>query len=296
MGAFDPKRKLLVIVSGYSGAGLTTALHALQDNGFFCIDNLPIELLDQATKFIEDNGRDVPGFAIAMDIRSEGIIKDFAAIKARLGQKLNLDILFLTADKDHLAERFNTTRRKHPLMGESLKLMEAIQKEMELLEPVKLEADCVFDTSTWSPHYLSRTIEKRFSGKIPERQLNVVITSFGFKNGLLRPVDSLFDVRFLLNPYFDPRLKEKTGLEAEVAGFIEKDPRVEVLLNHLVNLHKFLLPQYFSEGKNYCHIGIGCTGGKHRSVYIAEELGKSLRQAGLEHISITVSHRDLKDL
>ena len=285
----------LVIVTGLSGAGKTIAINALEDLGFYCIDNLPLELIDQAIEFFLNsapanaNGK----FALGMDTRHERFVAEFPRIAGRVEEKLNTDILFLNCDDEQLAERFGTTRRKHPLLDQGGELLAAIRREKNELSPIEAISDVVMDTSGWSPHALKRQIEENFASDKLGRQLYVTVTSFGFKHGLLKPCDSVFDVRFLKNPHFDLALREKTGLEKRVKDYIFSDKRAQSFLDQLLNLHTFLLPQYFLEGKHYFRIGIGCTGGKHRSVAIAEALGLALAKSAIPKVYVSVNHRDL---
>ena len=288
-------RPRLVIVTGLSGAGKTIAINALEDLGFYCIDNLPLELIENAIEFFissaSENG--ISKFALGMDTRHERFVAEFPRIAVRVEEKLDTDILFLSCDDEQLAERFGTTRRKHPLLDQGGELLAAIRREKSELSPVEDVSDIVLDTSGWSPHALKRQIEENFASDKLGRQLYVTVTSFGFKHGLLKPCDSVFDVRFLKNPHFELALREKTGLEKGVKDYIFSDKRAQSFLDQLVNLHTFLLPQYFIEGKHYFRIGIGCTGGKHRSVAMAEALGMALAKSEIPKVYVSVNHRDL---
>ncbi len=284
---------LLVIVTGLSGAGKSTAIKALEDLSFFCIDNLPFQLVDQALDHLLASKSSPQRYALGMDARDQDFVDGFADLQARLQKKIKLDVLFLTSSAEQIAERFSTTRRKHPLLDSGGQLIAAIRREIHALQPVEKLADVSFDTSTWSVHFLARKVEERYSGKVLGRQLHVNITSFGFKNGQLNPADTIFDVRFLRNPFFDPQLKDRTGLEQPVANYVFADPNAEVFLKKLIDLHSFLFPEYYKEGKHYFRIGIGCTGGKHRSVALAERLAMELAGLGLPQIAISVNHRDI---
>ena len=179
------------------------------------------------------------------------------------------------------------------MLDEGGELIGAIRREITMLSPIENIADWRIDTYSWTPHYLTRIIEARYATEVKGRALHVTVVSFGFKYGILKAADSVFDVRFLKNPHFEPKLKEKTGLHKEVQEYIESDPNTEQVLKHLENVHKFLLPNYYKEGKHYFRIGIGCTGGLHRSVYIAERVAEILEALSLENVFISVSHRDL---
>jgi len=289
----DPTKPFLVIVTGLSGAGLSTAVNTLQDNGFYCVDNLPIEMIWNFVELIESGKYKVRGFAVVMDIRDRSFASDFPALKSKLAQRLRLDVLFLNADPSVVAIRYGSTRRKHPLLTPKGNLLGAIRKESEMLQPVEKSADVVFDTSSWSPHYLSRMVESRYYAEIPPRSLYLTITSFGFKYGQLRPLDMMFDVRFLPNPHFVMELKEQSGLDPGVRDFVLTNPMTKEFFQHLEGMHRFLLPHYFNEGKHYLRVGIGCTGGRHRSVAIAEELARVLSSSPIENIIVNISHRDV---
>jgi UPF0042 nucleotide-binding protein len=283
----------LVIVTGLSGAGKTIAINALEDMNFFCIDNLPLELVDNAVSYFIRAPHLAQRFALGLDLRSPKFVEEFWAVKKRIAKKLKPHLLFLTCSDDQLTQRYSTTRRRHPLLDEGGELLAAIRREKSTLTPIEEGSDTVFDTSSWTPHFLARQIEQHFSQGRGGRSLYVTVTSFGFKHGPLKPVDSLFDVRFLKNPHFEPQLKDHTGLEASVRDYVFSDPKSQQLLSRLVELHCFLLPEYYREGKHYFRIGIGCTGGKHRSVAMAEALALELARTDLDNIYISVSHRDL---
>ena len=287
-------KPLVVIITGLSGAGHSTALNTLADNGLYCIDNLPVELLDGTLDLI-DSGRlnAKSGYALCMDIRHHGFVKDFKKIKKKISDRADLSVLFLTAEPNVIATRYSATRRKHPLLGAGETLMEAIDRERELINPIEELADTVIDTSEWSPHVLARAIEDRFSKNLAPRTLHLTITSFGFKYGQQRPVDSMFDVRFIHNPFFVKELKEKTGLDQVVRSYVFEDPNAQVMFNKIEDMARFLLPQYHREGKHYFRIGIGCSGGRHRSVSFAERLGQRLLEEPIDNILTTIIHRDI---
>ncbi|MGE0171664.1 MAG: RNase adapter RapZ [Oligoflexales bacterium] len=286
-------RSLLVIVTSVSGAGKTTVINALEDTGFRCMDSMPVELLDAGSRYILGEARHIRRFAIGLDLRTASQVEQFLNIKNKLSEKLRVDVVFLTCEEENIIHRYSTTRRKHPFIDECGQLLSAIRKEKDILRPIKEVADVVYNTTAWSPHFLARTIESRFEKEVVGRNLHVTVTSFGFKYGILKPADEIFDVRFLKNPYFDLKLKNFTGLDPAVQDFIHSDERTELFIQRLVKLHEFLLPNYYGEGKHYFRIGIGCTGGKHRSVLVAEALAERLAKLNLEHILVSVSHRDV---
>lgn len=291
----EDDRPLLVVVTGLSGAGLTTALNTLQDNGFYCIDNLPFELLYDTVALVESGKIDARGFAFGMDIRDHRFSSDFPKIKESLGQKVRLDVLFIEADESILEKRYSATRRRHPLLGTSSDLAEAIRLEKVLLAPVRTSADGVIDTTNLKPSGLTRLIEDRFSeGGAGLRTLFVTISSFGFKYGPLLHAESVQDIRFLPNPFFEPALKLKTGLDADVQNYVMDNKLSKETFRRLEELYRFLLPLYLKEGKHFFRIGIGCTGGQHRSVTFAEKLGEAFTKLPEQNISVTVVHRDVE--
>ncbi len=286
-------KPLLVIVSGLSGAGKSVAIRALEDISFYCIDNLPTDVVDKVIRFFVKANLPNRRFALGMDIRDPSFADRFHDIKNRISKYMNVDVLFIKGNEDVLMDRYSTARRKHPLIDEGGSIIAAIRREQKLLEPVELAADAVFDTTTWSPHFLKRCIEQRYEGLVIGRSLYVSVTSFGFKYGVLKPADTIFDARFLKNPYFDPTLKSQSGLEKPIQDYIASDENFEKFLKHIVDLHIFTLPLYFNEGRHYYHIGIGCTGGRHRSVFVAERLAAAIAEQDIPHVVVNVWHRDV---
>ena len=290
----DHQQPLLVIVTGQSGAGKSTVINALEDLDFYCIDNLPLELAEHTVSHFMTRTHQHTRFALGMNVRSRGFAEKFKGLKENLSGHMRTEVVFLSCEEELLTDRYNTTRRKHPMIDEGGELVAAIRRERSLLGPVELAADTKFDTTTWSPHFLARQVEKRFSSPGGGRNLYLSIISFGFKNGMLKPADSVFDVRFLRNPYFDTQLKSKTGLDPAVAAYIGEDPHTGSFLDRLVSLHEYLLPLYYAEGKHYFRVGVGCTGGKHRSVMIAENLAGRISDRNIDGVMVSVTHRDLE--
>ena len=286
----------VVIVTGLSGAGLTSALHTLQDSGFYCIDNLPIELLWDTIGLIESGNipTDV-GYAFGMDIRSAQFAKKFPTFKKDLAERVDLDVMFISAESSALQSRYGTARRRHPAAGLAADLEGQIAKEELLLKPVAEAADVRIDTTHFKPRQLRAFVESRYQRIVgrPLRTLQVVFVSFGFKYGTLTPVEELHDVRFLPNPYFEPDLKVKTGLDDDVQEYVFKSPPAVEMLNKLMDLYRFVLPQYLAEGRHFLRVGLGCTGGQHRSVSMVERLAKQLNKEVASEIVISVVHRDL---
>lgn len=274
----------LVIVTGLSGSGKSYVNNTLQDMGYFCVDNLPLELVEPLLARIR-----YPRVGIILDVRNPDFAKRFPEILGRLrDQAPGMRLLFLDATEDVLIRRFSETRRPHPLAG-NRPLLEALRRERAMLENVRAVADVVVDTSGMTVHDLRSFVQKTFVGDSSRAGMLISATSFGFKFGVPHDVDLLFDVRFLVNPHFVPELKSKMGTDPAVAAYIEKDPETAKFIRKLVDLLDYLLPLYEKEHKSYLSIGIGCTGGKHRSVYVAEQLMGVLAGRGLP---VRVSHRD----
>jgi RNase adapter protein RapZ len=274
----------LVVITGLSGSGKSYVNKCLEDMGYFCVDNLPLELVEPLLSHI--TARRV---GIILDVRNPDFADRFPEILERVRQRApGTRLLFLDASEEALIRRFSETRRPHPLSG-SRPLLEALRREREMLEDVRALADVVVDTSGMTVHELRSFIQKTFVGDPERARMVISSTSFGFKFGVPHDVDLIFDVRFLNNPHFVPELKGKTGIDPAVAAYIEKDPETAAFLDKLAQFLDYLLPLYEREHKSYLSIGIGCTGGKHRSVYVAERLAEMLKERGYP---VRVSHRD----
>lgn len=294
-GSLRKKQAEVILVTGHSGAGLATAIKALEDLGYYCIDNLPFEMVTKTLELLEKRPMLTGdrGIVIGVHIHSKELAKEFIALKQALVSKAKVTLLFIRADEEALLTRFGSSRRKHPLLGESNSIGDAIKGERLALSEVENEVDVDIDTSSLSPHNLARVIEGRFGQDESSRRLFVSIVSFGFKYGLYRPLDSLFDVRFLKNPYFDPALKHQSGLDAGVQGFLSRDSDTQELLKRLYDWHSWVLPKQYDEGKHFYRVGIGCTGGRHRSVFVADQLHKMLTKCSMRGVVLSVSHRDM---
>ena len=281
-----------VVLTGLAGSGKSQAIRALEDLGYFCVDNLPIELLPMLADLTMRAGTEIARAAVVVDIREGKMLEEFPRAYRRLQQKrgLNPVLIFLEAKVPTLVRRFSETRRPHPLAPDRSAL-EGIRDEKKAMQKVRRMADHIVDTSEMTVHELRHAFTGVAAGHVPGQQLVVTVLSFGFKHGI--PVDSdlLFDVRFLPNPHFVPELRPHTGRDAKVLRYINKAKATHEFLTHTLNLLKFLIPQYVHEGKSYLTIGIGCTGGRHRSVAIAEALRKGL--AGMPRVRIRVKHRDI---
>ena len=274
----------LVVVTGLSGSGKSYVNKCLEDMGYFCVDNLPLELLEPLLGQVT-----ATRVGIILDVRNPDFAARFPEILARLRARVpGTRLLFLDASEESLIRRFSETRRPHPLAGK-VPLLEALRRERAMLENVRAVADVVVDTSAMTVHELRAFMQKTFVGDPESGGMVVSATSFGYKFGTPHDVDLLFDVRFLANPHFVPELKGKTGMDAAVAAYIEKDPETAPFMERLTGFLDYLLPRFDREGKSYVSIGIGCTGGKHRSVYVAERLAGLLKERGYP---VRVSHRD----
>jgi RNase adapter protein RapZ len=281
----------VVIVSGLSGAGKTVALRALEDSGFFCVDNLPVALIESFLSTI-DSGN-IINIGIGIDIRATSFPGNATQIIQSVRERRNLELLFLEADPDVLVRRFKETRRPHPIASirAGLRIEEAVEEEKYQLMPLRQVADRLLDTSRYTPHRLRQIIVSMYGQHESIQTLNLTIISFGYKNGIPSNADMLFDVRFLPNPYFIPELKSLNGFNKEVADYVLSNSDTKEFLNRLENLFDFLMPQYISEGRVYLSIGVGCTGGMHRSPVIVEELAKYMK--GRFSIDASIIHRDI---
>lgn len=280
----------LLVISGVSGAGKTTAVHALEDLGFFCVDNLPAPLLPNFVDLIVRPGSELDASAIVMDARERHFLLEAQGALATLADpRLESRLVFLDCRDEMLLRRFSETRRLHPLAPRA-GVAEGITLERDQLTPFRDRADLVIDTSDMTVHELSAEIKSLFGAAPNEDRLVVTLMSFGFRYGAPASADLVFDVRFLPNPHFVPELKDHTGLEAPVVGFFESKPEVAEVEARIFEFLTDLLPRYRREGKSYLTVAVGCTGGKHRSIYLAERLGERL---GVKGYRVRVRHREL---
>lgn len=280
----------LVLITGMSGAGRSEAIHTFEDLGYFCIDNLPPALIGRLVELAALPGSRIRHIAVACDVRG-GIF--FDELAAELDE---LDLighpfrtLFLNADDKTLVRRFKETRRRHPL-AEAGSIAEGIRAERAKVEPLKRRADLIIDTSALLPQELRAMVRERFIGSSRADQLTVTVSSFGFKYGVPIDVDLVIDVRFLPNPYYVDRLRTKTGLDRPVRTYVMEQPDTPEFLERWYALLEFLLPHYLAEGKSHLNIALGCTGGMHRSVALAEQTAEFVRGLGYD---VAVSHRDM---
>jgi UPF0042 nucleotide-binding protein len=287
-------KKRLFIIVGSSGSGLSTAIKALEDRGFYCIDNLPIGLILETLDVLQKTEyASFPGFAFGVHIRSQFTANLIEASTTKLKERFDFELIFLEASDQVLMHRYGSSRRPHPLLGLNSNLSQCIELEKKLLAVFRNLADVVFDTSDLSPYALARLLESRCAGVVAKRMLFVLIQSFGFKYGALEPAESIYDVRFLENPFFVKELADKTGTDPAIVSWLSRDPNYLELNRRLVEWHRWMLPLFYQDGRPYYRVGIGCTGGRHRSVAVAESLYAELEKSKLENISIALQHRDI---
>ncbi|MBR5761300.1 MAG: RNase adapter RapZ [Lachnospiraceae bacterium] len=280
----------LVVVTGMSGSGKRTALKMLEDMGFYCVDNLPVKLIDKFVDLVSEKNTELTKVALGIDVRADEpfseVVKILNDIKAR---DIRLEILFLETSEQVLLRRYKETRRLHPLSPDG-RVEEGIRKEREILVDIRKIADYVIDTSNLLTRDFKEELDKIFLQNKQYNNLMVNILSFGFKNGIPQDADLVFDVRFLPNPFYVERLKNLTGLDEAVQDYVMGFKEAGEFLDMLENMLRFLIPNYIKEGKYQLVIGIGCTGGHHRSVTLATELYKRLSSG---NYGITITHRDV---
>lgn len=276
----------VLIITGLSGSGKTVALRAVEDTGFFCVDNLPVSLISSLITKISGQAS-TKNIAIGVDIREKEFLSGIDRVLKAIRSKCQVEILFLEADTDVLVRRFKETRRPHPLGGE---IEDAIVSEQKTLSPLRRNADRIIDTSSLSPHQLRKLVSSVYASAKEQKDLAVSLISFGFKYGVSQNIDLLFDVRFLPNPHFIPVLKDLNGTDKKVSDFVLKHPETKKFIRKVRDLLNFLVPLYIKEGKSYLSIAFGCTGGKHRSPAIAEEMSKLIMK---KNIDLNVIHRDI---
>ncbi len=280
-----------VIVSGLSGAGKSKTASFLEDLGFYCVDNMPVDLIPQFAQLCMATKGRYERVALVTDVRAsltfEGLFK---ALEGLDQMRLQYTILFVEAQTDTIIKRYKETRRKHPLTKDGSDLVEAVERERSLMEPIRNRANAIIDTTNLSTAKLRGVVINLVAGDLKDRAMTVTVLSFGFKYGLPMEADLVFDVRFLPNPYYIQELRGKTGMDQEVRDFVFSYQQTKDFVSKLEDLLAFLLPSYVDEGKTNLVIAVGCTGGKHRSVSVARELGEFAARRGY---AITVSHRDL---
>jgi len=280
----------LVILTGMSGSGKLSALKAFEDLGYYSVDNLPLELIPRFADLVSQSA-EIERAALVVDVREGMRLDRFPAILKKVRKVLATRVVFLEASEDALVRRFSETRRPHP-MGRSQTVMQGIRAERKRLDPIRNVADIVLDTTKFNVHELRAHINAQFERGAGEKERNLTIstTSFGFKNGVPSEADLVFDVRFLPNPHFVPEFRKLTGRHPKVAKYIRQFPQTQEFLDKATDMLKFLLPHYIEEGKSYLTVAFGCTGGQHRSVFIAEEMKKRLEAEGHR---VKTEHRDM---
>ena len=281
-----------VIVTGMSGAGKLTAQKMLEDLGYYCVDNLPVPLISKFVELILEPNREITKVVLGIDVRADQSFDEVQEALEDLKKKnFPYEILFMDASDATLQKRYKESRRMHPLSPDG-RVIDGIKKEREILKKTRSEADYVIDTSMLLTRELKAELENIFVKNENYSSLMVNIVSFGFKHGLPADVDLVFDVRFLPNPYYIEELKHKTGNDKEVRDYVMSSPESRIFMEKLKDMLLFLIPNYIKEGKNQLVIGIGCTGGHHRSVTLANELYESLKEDG--SFGIHLEHRDIK--
>ena len=281
----------LVLISGLSGAGKSSAMAVFEDAGYFCVDNLPAEMIRSLAELFTHEGSKVERAAIVSDSRGGEYLAALAGVIDELDTiGLAHRVVFLSADEQTLLTRYKETRRRHPLAASGL-VVDGIRREQDLLAPVRDRADIVIDTSGLSPSTLRRKVADELLEPEAHTSLAVTFTSFGHKHGPARDADLAFDVRFLPNPHYEPELRPLTGFDERIVEYVGRDGRLAEFYGHVIPLLEYLLPQYLHEGKSHLVVAIGCTGGRHRSVAIAEHLAAHFRDR--EGFVVDVQHRDV---
>jgi RNase adapter protein RapZ len=282
----------LIVLTGVSGSGKSQAIRALEDLGYFCVDNLPVLLIPPFAELTLRAGADFPRAAVVVDVREGRMLGEFPAMYQALRRLPGLDpvLIFLDASDEALVRRFSETRRPHPL-GRGESAIEGIVAEREHLAPIRAMADEIIDTTDMTVHELRQAFLNVGRGTAGPRGPVVTLLSFGFKHGLPVDADLVFDVRFLPNPHFVPGLREQTGRDEPVVSYLDQFPETREFLEKVTALLRFLLPHYAAEGKSYVTVAVGCTGGRHRSVALSEALREEL--AALEGVRLRVRHRDI---
>jgi UPF0042 nucleotide-binding protein len=286
-----PALRDLVVITGFSGAGKSTAMAAFEDEGYFCVDNLPSEMIISLVELFMHSGSKVANAAVVSDVRTGSYFGGFAAMLDRLRTAgVSYRVLFLEADDETLQTRYKETRRRHPLAPHG-SVADGIAREHEILAPLRARADVVIDTGGMTAAMLRRKLADAMLPSRTPGRLSVTFESFGFKYGPARDPDLMFDVRFLPNPHYEPELRQLTGRDERVVAFVNRNGSLDAFYERLHPLLDYLLPQYLEEGKAHLVIAIGCTGGRHRSVAIARHLAE--RYEDHEDLDVAVAHRDI---
>ncbi|AJE03009.1 RNase adapter RapZ [Geobacter pickeringii] len=281
----------ILVISGLSGSGKSTAVRVLEDEGFFCIDNLPVQLFPTIIDLVRKAEEKVPGVALVMDIRGRDFLKGYERVFQEIREAGNtIEIVFFDATDEVLIRRFSETRRRHPAL-ESGSVPEGIRYERDQLAGLRRQATLVIDTSELNVHQLKELFTAKVKGESGPRRMTIQLQSFGYRYGIPLESDLVMDVRFLPNPHFVPELKPFTGLDASVRAYVLEKPETAEFLKSFTDLLGFLVPSYRREGKSYLTVSIGCTGGRHRSVALVEELGRFFADKGF---AVKTTHRDIE--
>jgi len=286
------KKVTLVVITGHSGAGKSEAIAAFEDGGYFCVDNLPPRMIAGLGELFRHEGSGVERAAVVSDVRGGEYFAGLLQVLVDLeSEGLRPMVLFLETDEEVLLDRYKETRRRHPLAPEG-RIVEGIRAERELLAPLRERADKVIDTSDLTGAELRRQITEELLGQEETGKLALTLLTFGFKNGPPRDADLTLDVRFLPNPHYVDELRPKTGMDAEVREYVEQGTQAGEFYGRLLPLLEFLVPAYVAEGKSHLTIAVGCTGGRHRSITVADRIRRDL--AGREDVIVRVKHRDVE--
>ena len=282
------KLRELVILTGLSGSGKLSALKTFEDLGYYSVDNLPLELVPRFADLVRQSA-EIQRAALVVDVREGMRLEEFPAILEKVRRVLPTRVVYLEASEEALIRRFSETRRPHP-MGREDTVVKSIRAERKRLDPIRNVADIVLDTTKFNVHDLRAHINAQFQREESDLNLTISSNSFGFKNGVPAEADLVFDVRFLPNPHFVPEFRKLTGRHPKVAKYVRDFPQTAEFLDKTMDMLEFLLPHYIKEGKSYLTVAFGCTGGQHRSVFIAEEMKKRLAAAGYR---VKTAHRDM---
>ncbi len=285
------KNLMIIIITGLSGSGKSIAIDALEDEGFFCVDNMPVLLLPKFLEIRLGGTSEVQKLALGMDLREKDFVKKYQEVFEQLRQdNYKLEVLFLEASEKALLERYSQTRRQHPV-SKGDNLLDSIRAEKEQLKGLKEIADHIIDTSNITVHQLKEIIIKYARKGIKAERMQIAVLSFGFKYGIPLEADLLIDVRFIPNPYFIPELKNRNGKDEQVKQFVNRAPETQMFYEKYLSLLEYLIPLYEKEGKSYLTIAVGCTGGRHRSVTMAEDIFNHLKKLSRK---IILTHRDIE--
>ncbi len=280
----------VLIITGLSGSGKSTVLRALEDVGYFCVDNLPLHLLPPFLAMQDGAAREGRRIALGMDVRTQGFLQSYERVFHRLEEQgFKLHLIFLEADEESLIRRFSQTRRQHPLADRD-SISQALREEIKAMAGLRSLALRIIDTSFYNPHQLRKLVQDEYSDLAPSQRMWLHLISFAYKNGIPPEADMVIDVRFLPNPYFVDSLTALTGDNHRVKGYVLEQPETKAFLEHLYSFVDYLIPCYQNEGKTHLTLAVGCTGGQHRSVVIANVLAEHLSRSNLP---FTLNHRDM---